>query len=374
MSAKDNSIGMPVSILFELTHRCPLQCPYCSNPLQLEQAANELTTEQWSDLMEQAVKMGILQVHFSGGEPTLRRDLEDLVGKAEQLGLYSNLITSGVGLDDARVENLAGLGLKHVQISVQDSAEESANRIAGHRDGYAQKRIAARAVRRNNLPLTVNAPIHKMNIGHLPSIIDLAVDMGASRMEVAHVQYYGWAYHNRASLMPKREQLERASDVVERARERLKGVLVIDYVVPDYYARKPKACMGGWARQFLNVTPSGKVLPCHAAESITALQFDNVRERSLMDIWQNSESFEKYRGTDWMPEKCLSCPRREIDWGGCRCQAFAITGDAANMDPACEFSEHHEHLVNIALLESGSGETDFDYRRLRGIPVVHARA
>ena len=374
MSAKDNRIGMPVSILFELTHRCPLQCPYCSNPLQLEQAANELTTEQWSDLMEQAVKMGILQVHFSGGEPTLRRDLEDLVGKAEQLGLYSNLITSGVGLDDARVENLAGLGLKHVQISVQDSVEESANRIAGHRDGYAQKRTAARAVRRNNLPLTVNAPIHKMNIGHLPSIIDLAVDMGASRMEVAHVQYYGWAYHNRASLMPKREQLEQATEVVERARERLKGVLVIDYVVPDYYARKPKACMGGWARQFLNVTPSGKVLPCHAAESITALQFDNVRERSLMDIWQNSESFEKYRGTDWMPEKCLSCPRREIDWGGCRCQAFAITGDAANMDPACEFSEHHEHLVNIALLESGSGETDFDYRRLRGIPVVHARA
>lgn len=374
MSAKDKTIGMPVSILFELTHRCPLQCPYCSNPLQLEQAANELTTEEWSDLMEQAVKMGILQVHFSGGEPTIRRDLEDLVGKAEELGLYSNLITSGVGLDDERVGNLARLGLKHVQISVQDSVEESANRIAGHRDGYAQKLTAARAVRRNNLPLTVNAPVHKMNIGHLPSIIDLAVDMGASRMEVAHVQYYGWAYHNRASLMPKREQLEWATDVVERARERLKGVLVIDYVVPDYYARKPKACMGGWARQFLNVTPSGKVLPCHAAESITALRFDNVRERSLMDIWQNSEAFEKYRGADWMPEKCLSCPRREIDWGGCRCQAFAITGDAANMDPACEFSEHHEHLVNIALLESGSEETDFDYRRLRGIPVVHARA
>jgi len=374
MSAKDKTIGMPVSILFELTHRCPLQCPYCSNPLQLEQAANELTTQQWSDLMEQAVKMGILQVHFSGGEPTIRRDLEDLVGKAEELGLYSNLITSGVGLDDTRVGNLAGLGLKHIQISVQDSTEESANRIAGHRDGYAQKLAAAKAVRRHSLPLTVNAPIHKMNIEHLPSIINLAVEMGASRMEVAHVQYYGWAYHNRASLMPKREQLERATEVVERARERLKGVLVIDYVVPDYYARKPKACMGGWARQFLNVTPSGKVLPCHAAESITALRFDNVKERSLMDIWRNSGAFEKYRGADWMPDKCLSCPRREIDWGGCRCQAFAITGDAANMDPACEFSEHHEHLVNIALLESGSEETDFDYRRLRGIPVVHARA
>ncbi len=374
MSAKDKSIGMPVSILFELTHRCPLQCPYCSNPLQLEQAANELTTGQWSDLMEQAVEMGILQVHFSGGEPTVRRDLEDLVEKAEELGLYSNLITSGVGLDAERVENLARLGLKHVQISVQDSVEDNANRIAGHRDGYMQKRAAARAVRRNNLPLTVNAPIHKMNIEHLPSIIDLATDMGASRLEVAHVQYYGWAYHNRASLMPKREQLEWATGVVESARERLKGVLVIDYVVPDYYARRPKACMGGWARQFLNVTPSGKVLPCHAAESITALQFDNVKERSLMDIWETSESFEKYRGTDWMPGKCRSCERREIDWGGCRCQAFAITGDAANMDPACEFSEHHEHLVNIALLESGREEGDFDYRRLRGIPVVHARA
>ena len=370
MSARDKNIGMPVAILFELTHRCPLQCPYCSNPLQLEQAANELTTAQWSDVMEQAVAMGILQVHFSGGEPALRRDLEDLVEKAEALGLYSNLITSGVGIDDARLEGLAALGLKHVQISVQDSVEDSANRIGGHRDGFARKMAAAQAVSRHGLPLTVNAPIHRMNIGNLPSIIDLAVDMGASRMEVAHVQYYGWAYHNRAALMPKREQLEWATGVVCDARRRLQGVMVIDYVVPDYYARRPKACMGGWGRQFLNVTPSGKVLPCHAAESITSLHFDNVRERTLKDIWENSEAFEKYRGSAWMPAKCRSCGRREIDWGGCRCQAFAITGDAANMDPACEFSDHHEHLVNVALLESDRKGAHFDYRTLRGIPVV----
>ena len=375
MSARDKNIGMPVSILFELTHRCPLQCPYCSNPLQLEQAANELTTAQWSEVMEQAVAMGILQVHFSGGEPALRRDLEDLVEKAESLGLYSNLITSGVGIDDERVGRLAARGLKHVQISVQDSVEDNANRIGGHRDGFARKMAAAKAVRAHGLPLTINAPIHKMNVEHLPSIIDLAVAVGASRMEVAHVQYYGWAYHNRASLMPKREQLEWATGVVEDARRRLQGVMVIDYVVPDYYARRPKACMGGWARQFLNVTPSGKVLPCHAAESITSLRFDNVKERSLKDIWDHSEAFEKYRGSDWMPARCRSCERREIDWGGCRCQAFAITGDAANMDPACEFSDHHERLVNVALLESGRKDADFDYRTLRGIPVVQqARA
>ena len=370
MSARDNNIGMPVSILFELTHRCPLQCPYCSNPLQLEQAANELTAAQWSEVMEQAVAMGILQVHFSGGEPALRRDLEQLVEKAESLGLYSNLITSGVGIDDQRVGDLAARGLKHVQISVQDSVEDNANRIGGHRDGFARKMAAAKAVRAHGLPLTINAPIHKMNIEHLPSIIALAVDVGASRMEVAHVQYYGWAYRNRAALMPKREQLEWATGVVEDARRRLQGVMVIDYVVPDYYARRPKACMGGWARQFLNVTPSGKVLPCHAAESITSLDFDNVKERSLQDIWDHSEAFEKYRGSDWMPARCRSCERREIDWGGCRCQAFAITGDAANMDPACEFSDHHEHLVNVALLESDRKDVDFEYRTLRGIPVV----
>ena len=369
MSKKDKNIGMPIAILCELTHRCPLQCPYCSNPVDLEKKSGEMTTEQWIDLLQQAYKMGILQVHFSGGEPAVRKDLEQLVEVAEEIGLYSNLITSGVLLDDKRIKHLAELGLKHVQISIQDSEEVSANRIGGYHDGYAQKLRAAKAVKENNMSLTMNAPIHKMNIHNLSSIIDLAVEMRASRVEVAHVQYYGWAYHNRAALMPKREQLEEATKIVEEARKRLEGILVIDYVVPDYYAKRPKACMGGWGRQFLNATPSGKIMPCHAAESITALQFDNIKDRSLMDIWQNSEAFEMYRGTDWMPKTCKSCPRMEIDWGGCRCQAFAITGKAANMDPACEFSEHHQDLLDIATTESNKQGSSFDYRRISRIPI-----
>ena len=372
MSERDQTIGMPVSILCELTHRCPLQCPYCSNPEQLERAAGELTTEQWCDVLEQAVQMGILQVHFSGGEPAVRKDLEDLVEVAERLGLYSNLITSAASLDEERIAKLARLGLKHVQISIQDSNEENAILISGNKHSFKQKIRIAKAVKKNKLSLTVNAPVHKMNIENLPSIIDFAVEMGASRLEVAHVQYYGWAYHNRASLMPKRAQLEEATKVVDEARVRLKGILTIDYVVPDYYAKRPKACMGGWARQFLNITPSGKVMPCHAAESITSLTFDNVKERSLMDIWENSEAFEMFRGTDWMPQKCRTCERHTIDWAGCRCQAFAITGDAANMDPACEFSEYHEQLVEIANLESQRSEVPFDYRRIGGIPIKTA--
>ena len=366
---------MPVSMLCELTHRCPLQCPYCSNPMELERASGELDTAQWIDAFEQAAGMGILQVHFSGGEPAVRKDLEELIAAAHGLRLYTNLITSAVLIDDARMARFAELGLDHVQISIQDSEEENANRIGGYRDGFAQKLRVAKAVRANDLPLTVNAPVHKMNLHHLEAIIDLAVDMGASRLEVAHVQYYGWAYHNRAALMPKRDRLEWATEVVERARERLRGVLQIDYVVPDYYARRPKACMGGWARQFLNMTPSGKVLPCHAAETITSLRFDNIKERPLKDIWQHSEAFEKYRGSAWMPAKCRGCERREIDWGGCRCQAFAITGDAANMDPACEFSEHHERLVNIARLDADRQHEKFDYRRIGfKVPVKVERA
>lgn len=369
MSNIDKSIGMPVSILCELTHRCPLQCPYCSNPELLEKAAGELDTEQWQDVLKQAVQMGILQVHFSGGEPAVRKDLENLVKTAEDLGLYSNLITSAASLDEERMQNLARLGLKHVQISIQDSEEENANFISGNKNSYKQKIRIAKAVKKNNLSLTVNAPIHRINIENLPEIIDFAVKLGASRLEVAHVQYYGWAYHNRAALMPQRSQLEAANEVVEQARASLKGILIIDYVVPDYYAKRPKACMGGWARQFLNITPSGKVMPCHAAESITSLTFDNVKDRSLIDIWKNSEAFEKFRGTDWMPEKCLRCRRHTIDWAGCRCQAFAITGDATNMDPACEFSEYHTQLVEIADIESHRGRVSFDYRRIGGIPI-----
>ena len=364
MSSKDKSIGLPLAILAELTHRCPLQCPYCSNPLKLEKPKSELSTEKWIDIMQQAHDMGVLQIHFSGGEPALRIDLEDLVKGATNIDLYSNLITSGVNLSAERLHNLANLGLSHVQISIQDSEEKQSNKIGGHRNGHQLKLEAAKTVRKIGLPLTINAPIHRMNIAHLESIINLAVKLGAARLEVVHVQYYGWAFYNRASLMPKRSQVDWATQVINKAREDLLGVLEIDYVLPDYYASKPKSCMGGWGRQFLNVTPSGKVLPCHAAESITDLEFDNVMEKSLLEIWQHSKSFELYRGIDWMPETCRRCERHKIDWGGCRCQAFAISGDASQMDPACKFSDHHEHFVSLAEIDSSMEGVPFDYRKI----------
>ena len=364
MTDSNPNLGKPLAILCELTHRCPLQCPYCSNPLELEKAATELSTEKWIDVLEQAAKLGVFQAHFSGGEPGLRPDLERLVEKASEFGIYTNLITSAVTFDKPRIEALTKLGLEHVQISIQDYEEKNANFIGGNKQGYAKKMEVAKAVVGAGLPLTVNAPIHRMNIEHLPQIIDLAVEMEGSRMEIAHVQYYGWAYHNRSTLMPTITQLEKANAVVAEAIERLKGIMVIDFVVPDYYAKRPKACMSGWGRQFLNVTPSGKVLPCHAAESIDTLRFDNVLEHSLEEIWEHSEAFEQFRGTSWMPAKCRSCERHTIDWGGCRCQAFAITGDAANMDPACEFSDHHEAMLSIAQTASHKTDSRFDYRRI----------
>lgn len=354
----------PMGMLAELTHRCPLSCPYCSNPLELERATGELTTEEWLRVIDEAADLGVLQIHFSGGEPTVRRDLEQLLSRARDREIYSNLITAGVLLDRPRLDALAEAGLEHVQLSLQDSRPASADIIGGFKGGHAKKLEVARMVRAADLPLTINAVVHRQNLDHLPELIDLAVELDAERLEVAHVQYYGWAYANRAALMPTRDQLDRATDTVEAARERLKGVLVIDYVVPDYYARRPKACMGGWGRQFLNVTPHGKVLPCHAAESITDMTFETVRERSLAAIWDNGPAFERFRGTAWMPEPCRSCERREIDFGGCRCQAFALTGDAAATDPACKLSPDHERMVALAEGESGADMRDFVYRTL----------
>lgn len=256
-----------MALLAELTHRCPLQCPYCSNPLQLDRAGTELATEEWLHVLHQAAALGCLQVHFSGGEPTARRDLERLVEGAATAGLYTNLITSGVLLDEAAIARLVNAGLEHVQLSFQEAEAEGANRIAGFA-GHAKKLDVAAQIRAAGLPLTANFVVHRQNLARLEAMIALAVSIGAQRMEIAHVQYYGWAIRNRAALMPTRDQLSRATAVVEEARERLKGTLVIDYVVPDYYAKRPKACMGGWARRFFNITPSGKVLPCHAAESI----------------------------------------------------------------------------------------------------------
>ena len=360
MSAPDR----PYALLAELTHRCPLQCPYCSNPLELERAGNELTTDEWRRVIAEAAEMGVLQIHFSGGEPTARRDLTELVKHATEVGLYSNLITAGVLLDAARLEALVGAGLEHVQLSFQDSEAAGADRIGGYRGGHAKKLEVAKLVRAAGLPLTLNLVVHRQNLPHLEDLLDMAVALDAQRVEIAHVQYYGWALKNRAALMPSRAQLDEATETVEAARRRLKGVLVIDYVVPDYYARRPKSCMGGWGRQFLNISPSGKVLPCHAAETIAGFTFDSVRARSLADIWRNSEAFNRFRGTDWMPPLCRSCERREIDWGGCRCQAFALTGDAAATDPACALSPDHAALVDLAEVESGSAPPDFVYRRI----------
>jgi pyrroloquinoline quinone biosynthesis protein E len=355
----------PVGLLAELTHRCPLQCPYCSNPLELERVAGELPTEVWLDVLAQAADLGILQLHLSGGEPTVRRDLEPIVEQAAKVGLYSNLITSAVTLTRARLEGLAARGLDHVQISIQDAGAANADRIAHYAGGHARKLEVAGWVRALGLPLTINAPIHRQNIGSLPAIIELAVSHGAQRLEVAHVQYYGWALANRQALMPTRAQVLTSAELVEQARERLKGILVIDFVVPDYYARRPKPCMGGWGRGIINITPSGKALPCHAAETIPGLAFDSVRERRLRDIWLDSDAFRRFRGTEWMREPCRTCEFREVDWGGCRCQAFAFAGDAALTDPACAKSSLHGAFSQAAEREASLQAPELVFRSPR---------
>jgi pyrroloquinoline quinone biosynthesis protein E len=357
-----SGIEPPLALLAELTHRCPLRCPYCSNPLDLARAGAELDTAAWKRVLGEAAALGVLQVHFSGGEPLVRRDLAELVRHAAAVGLYGNLITSGIHLDAARVAELAAAGLEHVQLSIQDADPAGGDRIAGLRGAQDAKRRVAGLVREAGLPLTVNAVVHRQNLDRLGDIIDLAVALGAERLEVAHVQYYGWALRNRAALMPSREQLDLATLTVEAARTRLAGTMVIDYVPPDYYAHRPKACMGGWGRRFLNVTPAGKVLPCHAAETLPGLSFPSVTEASLAEIWYHSPAFTQFRGTGWMPEPCRSCERREVDWGGCRCQAYALTGDAARTDPACALSLDHEVLV-AARGDAQTAALGFIYRQ-----------
>lgn len=354
--------SLPTAVLAEITHRCPLQCPYCSNPVELERVSAELSTEAWKRLIDEIAALGVLQIHFSGGEPLVRKDLIDLVGHATAAGLYTNLITSGVLLDREKLLALAEAGVRHVQVSFQGPEKDSADRIAGFRGAHLKKLEAARLVRAIGLPLTVNAVVHRQNLHQLPDMIAMAVELDAARLEVAHVQYLGWALKNRAALIPTDGQFQESSRIIEAARERLRGILVIDYVIPDYYAIRPKKCMGGWAEQFLNITPSGIVLPCHAAESITGLSFDSVRDHSLSWIWNYSPAMRKYRGTGWMPEPCRSCEYQEADRGGCRCQAFALTGDAGNTDPTCFKSLHHAAIVGLATRESKTDDRHFVYR------------
>lgn len=359
--------GIPLAVLAEITHRCPLQCPYCSNPVELERANAELTTDEWKKVLTELAEIGVLQVHFSGGEPTARKDLAELVRHATEVGLYTNLITSAVLLTRDKLVELADAGLCHVQISFQGSESVVADRVGGFRNGHVKKLEVSKWVRELDLPLTVNAVMHRQNIHQLKDMIDMAVELGADRIEVANVQYYGWALKNRAALMPTVEQLDEMTAVVEQAEARLKGVMEIDFVIPDYYAVRPKKCMGGWGRQFFNITPSGKILPCHAAESITGLEFDSVRSNhSIAWIWQNSEAFNRYRGTGWMPEPCQSCEFKEVDYGGCRCQAFALTGNAANTDPACQLSPFHESIFKAAQNEASADERRFIYRNFSG--------
>jgi pyrroloquinoline quinone biosynthesis protein E len=310
-------------------------------------------------------------MHFSGGEPTARRDLVELVRHARALDLYTNLITSGVTLTAASLAELSEAGLDHIQLSFQDSATQGGDRIGGMAGGHARKLKAAGLIRDAGFPLTANFVVHRQNLDRLPDMLALGEALGASRIEVAHVQYYGWALINRDALMPTLAQVETADAVVGEARARLRGRVVIDYVSPDYYAARPKACMGGWAKQFLNVTPAGRVLPCHAAETLTGLDFPNVRQTSLHAIWYEDAAFARYRGTAWMKEPCRSCDQREIDWGGCRCQAFALTGDAAGTDPACALSPDHG-LMAAAVGRIAAADAALVYRRIGGATAAAA--
>jgi pyrroloquinoline quinone biosynthesis protein E len=352
------TIAPPLAILAEVTHRCPMRCVYCSNPLVLEPASRELPTAVWKRVLEEAADLGALQVHFSGGEPTARDDLPELVAHATACGLYTNLITSGVLVGRSDMQSLADAGLEHVQLSIQDADATAGERIGGLAHAYARKLEAARWVVDAGLTLTINAVVHRGNAGRVGAMIELAVSLGARRIEIAHVQYYGWALVNRAALLPTREQLDQATRTVQAARAALAGNVVIDYVVPDYHARLPKACMGGWGQRFLNIDPAGRVLPCHAAMTIPGMTFETVPTRRLADIWEHSPAFDRFRGTAWMPEPCGSCDRRELDWGGCRCQALALTGDAAATDPVCHKSPHHARIEALADAESlSAGET-----------------
>lgn len=351
----------PLGLLAELTHRCPLQCPYCSNPLALEPRQHELDAATWARVFKEASNLGVLQVHLSGGEPAARRDLVDITAAAYAAGLYTNLITSGVGVTAKRLEELKAAGLDHVQLSVQDSVPSSADHIAGYEGAYTRKLELARAVVERELPLTVNAVVHRANIDRIDDLVDLAIGLRASRVEIAHVQYYGWALVNRASLLPTREQVERALALLDELRARHHGLIVIDAALPDYYARYPKPCVGGWGRRSLNVTPSGKVLPCHAAETIPNLEFWSVRDRSLADIWEHSPAFNAFRGTAWMKHPCANCPRRDQDFGGCRCQAFALTGDATAADPVCHLAPDRHR---VTALTAAQEDAPYRYRQM----------
>jgi pyrroloquinoline quinone biosynthesis protein E len=327
----------PQALIAEVTHRCPLHCVYCSNPEQMQSAVHELSTEDWSKIIEQAAEIGCWHLHLTGGEPLLRRDAEQLVLAGRKSGLYVNLITSGLGLTRERVGALVEAGLDHIQLSFQDSEEAEANTIAGTR-AHAKKLHVAEWIRAHRIAFTVNLVIHRRNIDRLEELIRFAEGLNADKLEIANVQYYGWALKNQAGLLPSREQLRASLPVIESARARLSGRMRIDYVLPDYYAKYPKPCMGGWGRGLMLIDPAGRAMPCHAAGVIPGLKFPDAAKESLRSIWEDSAAFNRFRGQDWMEEPCRSCERKTIDFGGCRCQAMLLTGEAAATDPVCSLS------------------------------------
>ena len=374
-------IPRPYALLAEITYRCPLHCPYCSNPRHYCRATasvadpgadrrsahptaalsttraiadkGELSAEEWKRVIREAAALGVLQIGFSGGEPLARRDLEELVRFARETNLYTNVITSGIGLDGNRVRALRSAGLDSIQLSFQSDESSLADEIAGA-SAHQRKLDVAAKIRDAGIPLSLNFVIHRRNIDRLRRIIELAESLGAQRVELANVQFYGWAFLNRAALLPTREQVLRAREIAAAAKARLAGTIDIFYVLPDYYETRPKPCLNGWGQRYLTVNPIGDVLPCPTASSaIPYLRFENVRTRSLDWIWQESESFNRFRGTEWMPEPCRSCPQKEIDFGGCRCQAALLTGNAAKTDPVCEFSPNRT-LVDAVLRETNS--------------------
>jgi len=338
-------ITPPRWLLAELTYSCPLQCPYCSNPIDFAKHGEELGTEDWLRVLSEARAMGAVQLGFSGGEPLTRRDLGTLVSHARQLGYYSNLITSGYGLTEARIAELKEAGLDHIQVSIQ-SPEKDLNDFLAGTESFEHKKQVAHLVKKHGYPMVLCVVIHRQNIHQMRAILDMAVELEADYLELANTQYYGWARLNRDQLLPTREQFQAAEAIAQEYKEKLQGRMKIYYVVPDYYEDRPKACMNGWGTTFLTIAPDGTALPCHSARELPGLQCPNVRDMSVSDIWLKSEAFNRFRGFDWMPEPCRSCPEKVKDFGGCRCQAYLLTGDMNRTDPVCSLSPDHQKVLD----------------------------
>jgi len=350
----------PMWLLAELTYACPLQCPYCSNPVDFARVGEELDTDTWLKVLREARALGAVQLGFSGGEPLARRDLDTLIAEAHKLGYYTNLITSGVGMDADRVARFRELGLDHIQLSFQAGNRELNDRVAGT-EAFEHKLAMARAVKANGFPMVLCFVLYRENIDQMSDILDMAAELEADQVELANTQYYGWAVPNRDRLLPSRDQLKRAEAVAHDYQQRFRSRMKILYVVPDYYETRPKACMNGWGKIFLTVTPDGTALPCQAARQLPGLEFPNVKDHEVSWIWRDSPGFNRFRGYEWMKEPCRSCPEREKDFGGCRCQAYLLTGDPANADPVCDLSPHHDVVLKaVEAAQAGSAAVDFE--------------